>query len=113
MSKPITTKKFATNVIISLTVQIVSLAVGFVLNLVVPKFIDEYQYSYWQTYLLYVGYVGVLHFGLLDGLVLRYSQYDYEEIDKEAVRSQFKVLFFFTMTLSALRSYSPRAKRGT
>lgn len=102
MSKPITTKKFATNVIISLTVQIVSLAVGFVLNLVVPKFIDEYQYSYWQTYLLYVGYVGVLHFGLLDGLVLRYSQYDYEEIDKEAVRSQFKVLFFFTMTLSAI-----------
>lgn len=102
MSKPITTKKFATNVIISLTVQIVSLAVGFVLNLVVPKFIDEYQYSYWQTYLLYVGYVGVLHFGLLDGLVLRFSQYDYDELDKKTVRSQFQLLFFFTMTLSAI-----------
>lgn len=102
MSKQITAKKFTSNVIISLVVQVSSLAVGFVLNLVVPKFIDELQYSYWQTYLLYVGYVGVLHFGLLDGLVLRFSQYDYDELDKETVRSQFKILFLFTSFLSVI-----------
>lgn len=102
MPKKITAKKFTSNVIISLSVQVISLAVGFILNLIVPKFIDEYQYSYWQTYLLYVGYVGVLHFGLLDGLVLRYSQYDYDELDKERVRSQFKLLLGFTTILMAI-----------
>lgn len=102
MPKKITAKKFTSNVIISLSVQMISLAVGFILNLIVPKFIDEYQYSYWQTYLLYVGYVGVLHFGLLDGLVLRYSQYDYDELDKERVRSQFKLLLGFTTILMAI-----------
>ena len=100
MKQQITTKKFASNVIFSITAQLISLLVGFLLNLIVPKFIDEYQYAYWQTYLLYVGYVGVLHFGLLDGLVLRYSQYDYDEIDKERVRSQFKALLIFTGFLS-------------
>lgn len=100
MSERITAKKFTANVVISLTVQAVSLAVGFLLNLIVPKFIGEDQYAYWQMYLLYVGYVGVLHFGLLDGIVLRYSQYDYEELDKETVRSQFKILFVFTTILA-------------
>ena len=82
-------KQIAKNISVSLFAQVVSLAVSFVLGLIVPRYIDEYQYAYWHTFLLYVSYVGVLHFGLLDGLVLRYSQYDYEELDKKRVRSQF------------------------
>ncbi|MDE7400771.1 MAG: hypothetical protein K2N17_01825, partial [Clostridia bacterium] len=80
----------------------ISLAVSFVLTLIVPKFIDEYQYAYWQIYVLYVGYVGVLHFGLLDGLVLRYSKYDYEELDKRKILSQLQILLTFITTLSGI-----------
>jgi O-antigen/teichoic acid export membrane protein len=76
------------------------LLVSFLLNLVVPKFIDELQYANWQSYVLYVGYVGVLHFGLLDGLVLRYSKYDYDELDKERIRSQFILLLTIITTIS-------------
>lgn len=100
MAEQITTKKFAKNVVYSIMAQIISLAVSFVLTLIVPKFIDEYQYSYWQSYVLYVGYVGILHFGLLDGLVLRYSKYDYEELDKKRLRSQFITLLLFTSIIT-------------
>ncbi|MDE7162848.1 MAG: hypothetical protein K2O44_02065 [Clostridia bacterium] len=102
MTKKITPKKFAKNVVYSIIAQIISLAVSFMLTLIVPKFIDEYNYSYWQTYVLYVGYVGVLHFGLLDGLVLRYSKYDYEELDKARLRSQFIVLLIFTSAITLI-----------
>ena len=102
MAKAITGKKFATNVIVSIAAQIISLAVSVILNLVVPKLIDQYQYSYWQTYVLYAGYVGVLHFGLLDGLVLRYSRYDYEELDKARLRSQFAIMLFFTSAVTVI-----------
>ena len=102
MAKAITTKKFATNVVMSMLAQVLSLAVSFILTLIVPRFIDEYQYAYWQTYVLYVGYVGVLHFGLLDGLVLRYSRYDYEELDKSRLRSQFAVLLIFTGAITVI-----------
>lgn len=104
MPQSITTKKFAKNVVYSIIAQIISLAVSFVLTLIVPKFIDEYQYSYWQTYVLYVGYVGVLHFGLLDGLVLRYSKFDYEELDKARLRSQFIILLIFTSVITIATS---------
>ncbi len=90
------------NLLLSISVQIISLLVSFVMNLVVPKFIPELEYAHWQTYILYVGYVGVLHFGLLDGIVLRYSQYNYDEIDKPRLRSQFKLLLFINTVLMIL-----------
>lgn len=92
------------NVIISIVVQLASLIVSFIIGFIVPKFIDEYQYAYWQTYVLYVGYVGVLQFGLLDGIVLRYSQYDFDQLDKERIRSQFKILFCSTGIIALLAS---------
>ena len=102
MTKRITTKTIAKNLSLSLIAQIISLLASFIFGLIVPKFIDEYQYSYWQTFLLYVGYTGILNFGLLDGLVLRYSQYDYDELDKVYVRSQFQLLLFFTSLLTVI-----------
>lgn len=102
MGKRISTKKFAANILISIVAQIISLAVGFIIGLVVPRFIDEFSYAYWQTYLLYVGYVGVLHFGLLDGIVLRYGAYDFNELDRFKLRSQFKILLIITSAFAAL-----------
>ncbi len=88
------------SMLMSVSAQVISFIVSLILNLIVPKYIDEYQYAYWQTFMLYISYVGILHFGLLDGLVLRYSQYDYDELDKPKVRSQFLVLFLADLTLS-------------
>lgn len=89
-------KKLAKNLILSVGAQIISLLASFIVGLVVPKFISELQYSYWQVFLLYFGYVGVFHFGLLDGFILRYSQYDYENLDKPRLRSQFQFLLAIT-----------------
>ena len=100
MGKRISTKKFASNVILSIAAQVISLAVSFVMGLIVPKFIDEYSYAYWQMYIMYAGYVGVLHFGLLDGLVLRYGAYDYDELDKKRIRSQFQILLLMTTVIA-------------
>lgn len=102
MPKTITTKKFAANVILSIAANLISLIVSFVLTLIVPKFISEFQYAYWQMYVLYVGYVGVLHFGLLDGLILRYSKYDYAELDKKRILSQLKLLSIFLSIVSGI-----------
>jgi O-antigen/teichoic acid export membrane protein len=88
------------NIMISISVQLVSLMVSFILSFLVPKFVNEYQYSYWQIYVLYTGYVGILHFGLLDGIVLRYSQYDYDELDKNRIRSQFQLMLALLLFFS-------------
>lgn len=96
------TKKITKNLILSLTAQVISLVTSFVMGFIVPKFIDEIHYAYWQAFLLYFGYVGILHFGLLDGIVLKYSQYDYEQLDKAKLRTQFQVLLWFTSIVCIL-----------
>lgn len=88
------------NISISIFAQIISLSCGFLLQLLIPKFIDVHQYAYWQLFLLYANYVGILHFGLLDGFVLRYSQFDYEQLDKKKLRTQFFVLLSFLSFVS-------------
>lgn len=102
MAKEITGKKVAINMALSVTVQALSILIGFILNLIVPKFISEYDYSYWQTFLLYSQYLGIFHFGFLDGFVLRYSKYDYDELDRKSVRSQYCVIMFIDLVISII-----------
>ena len=94
--KPNGKKSITKNVALSMLAQAVSLVASFIIGFLVPKFIPEIEYSYWQTYTLYVGYTGVMHLGLLDGLVLRYAKYNYDELSKPHVRSQFQVVLAFT-----------------
>ena len=102
MSKEVSASQIKKNMAVSVAAQVISLIVSFIMNLILPKFISEYQYACWQTYLLYVGYVGILHFGLLDGIVLRYSQFNYDELDKPRIRSQFKILLVITSAFSII-----------
>lgn len=97
-----TTKQIKKNVSLSIVAQLVSFSVSLLLNLLLPKFIDEREYSYWQTFLLYASYVPLLHFGFLDGLMLRYSQYDYDNLDKPLICSQFKIFLLVEVFFAAL-----------
>ena len=94
--------KLCFNIGISMLVQVVSLLTSFVVSLIVPKYIDILDYSYWQTYVLYSSYVSIFQFGLIDGFILKYSKYDYDELDKEEIRSQLQVFLAFLITLSLL-----------
>ena len=92
MASKISNKKIAKNLVVSFAAQIISVMTSFVFGFIVPKFIDELQYSYWQVFLLYLGYVTIFQFGILDGLMLRYSQFDDDELDKPRIRSQYYLL---------------------
>ena len=92
MSTMVSFRQIRRNIGLSIFAQAISLIVSFIMNLILPKYISEYQYAYWHTYLLYVGYVGIFHFGLLDGIMLRYASFDYKELDKPRIRSQFRIL---------------------
>lgn len=95
-------KTFYRNVSFSIIAQAVSICVGLVFNFFVPKYIDIDQFAYYQTYALYVAFVGIFHFGMLDGILLRYSEFDYDELDKKKIRSQFVSLLVCTSAFSVI-----------
>ncbi len=89
-------------IFLSVFAQGISLLAGFVLHLVVPVFLDAYTYASFQSYLLYAQYMTLLHFGLLDGLLLRYANHTYDTLDHRAVRSQYLAILAVDLTLSIL-----------
>ena len=80
----------------------ISLAISTLAVLIVPKFVGVTQYGYWQLYIFYTTYVGVLHFGWLDGIYLRYGGYQYEKLDKRLFYSQFVQFTLFQLVIATI-----------
>lgn len=102
MSKFNQKKTILYNVAISIAAQAISLLTSFIINLIVPKYIDVFQYAYWQTYVLYASYSGIFHLGILDGIMLRYSQFDYNELDKSEIKSQAIIIMIILSTFAVI-----------
>lgn len=70
--------------------------------LVMPKLFSVDDYGYWQVYTLYTGYVGLTHFGFMDGLYLKLLGKNYDELDLKILKSHFITEIIFQTLISVL-----------
>ena len=99
-------KDFTKNFSYSFSVNILSLFIGALLTLIIPKLITAEQYGYYQTYLFYLNYVGVSYLGWCDGILLRIGGQYYQALDKPLYSAQFWMLgayeaFFYVIIFAA------------
>lgn len=69
--------------------NLLMLIVSMLTNLIIPKVIGISEFSYWQLYVLYVGYAGIFHFGWIDGIYLRIAGKKWDENLKKYLNFQF------------------------
>jgi len=92
----------------SISANFLNLLISLVVSFIVPKLLGLEDYGYWQLYLFYVGYIGFFHFGLADGIYLRYGGKYYDELDKSLMHSQIwllvaiEIVIFTGITVFAL-----------
>lgn len=77
------------NFIYAVSANFMTLLIGAIMVLIVPKVIGVEEYGYWQLYVFYCTYVGIFHFGWNDGIYLRYGGQKYEDLDKKLFFSQY------------------------
>ncbi|MCM3356562.1 oligosaccharide flippase family protein [Psychrobacillus sp. MER TA 171] len=95
------------NMFYTFSVQSLALIINMARVLLIPKVIGIEDYSYWQLFLFYIGFVGFFHFGFNDGIYLRYGGVTYKELDKEKLRSYFYILVTkLTLIASGIIIYS-------
>lgn len=79
---------------------------GFVTGFIIPKFLGIDDYAYLKVFTFYVTYVGVSHFGFLDGIYIKYGAYDYKDLPRKKFRGYVRFLLLFqvieAIILSAL-----------
>lgn len=82
------------NLVYTLSSQGVSIILGILKVLILPFILGIEEFGYWQVYLLYVGYLGILSFGFNDGIMLKYGSLNNNQLPKPLLRSSIQIFFF-------------------
>nr|WP_092074269.1 hypothetical protein [Dendrosporobacter quercicolus]NSL49173.1 hypothetical protein [Dendrosporobacter quercicolus DSM 1736]SDM86452.1 Membrane protein involved in the export of O-antigen and teichoic acid [Dendrosporobacter quercicolus] len=85
-------KTFLENFSYTFVSTLVSLLISTLVVIILPKLLGIQEYGYWQLYLFYASYVGMMQFGWNDGIYLRYGGKEYSKLDKSLFFSQFWLL---------------------
>lgn len=94
--------QFLRNMLSAFLAQGISLLASLFMSFIMPKYLGISEYSYWQLFIFYAGYVGFFHFGFNDGIYLRLGGRKYEELDYELIGTQFKLFFFMEGFMSLI-----------
>lgn len=89
---PFEIRAFGKDVFINSIAHALLLLFGAVQAILIPKILSVESYGYWHLFVLYSAYVGILHFGFNDGLLLRLAGKDLASAGKE-IRPSLAFLF--------------------
>lgn len=92
--------QFIGNLSYAFVAQVISLLLSILMSLVVPKLLGVEEFSYWQLFVFYINYVGFFHFGLTDGVYLRYGGVEYDKLNKSLIGSQFWMLVLIQLIVA-------------
>ncbi|HXZ32357.1 MAG TPA: hypothetical protein VEH30_08750 [Terriglobales bacterium] len=70
---PRVTGSFAHHVMLFGSANLLALAVSGALTFLLPRLLTIEGYGYYRLFILYGGFIGLLHFGLLDGALIRWA----------------------------------------
>ena len=78
----------------------IALIVGIVNGFFLPAFLKIDQYAYLKTFSLYVSFVGILHFGFLDGIYLKYGGKFKDNLNRNELKFEHNFLIFFQLLIT-------------
>ncbi|MFC1913753.1 lipopolysaccharide biosynthesis protein [Chloroflexota bacterium] len=76
-------RRFGGDILANTVGQGILLLLSFVMFLIIPKHLSINDYGYYQTFMLYSSYVGILHLGFIDGVLIRWAGKDLSRVGGE------------------------------
>ncbi len=90
------------NILRVLTSNIVVMATSFINTLIIPKLLSIEGYADYQTFMLYVSYVGLMTLGFHSGLFIKYSGKQRDEIDKNQYKSEICIIVYSQILITVI-----------
>ncbi|MGL4876211.1 MAG: lipopolysaccharide biosynthesis protein [Clostridium sp.] len=82
--------------------NILTMVTGILIGFIVPAVLSLDSYAYVKTYMLYVGYIGFLHFGFIDGMYIKYGGKSIDEIDKSVLKAEHNIFIFMQIIMTII-----------
>lgn len=95
-------KSFGKNLFVVVFSRIISLVSGVVVGFVLPKVLSITDYGFYKIFTLYAVYTALLHFGFVDGILLKLSGKKYEELEVRRMRTLTRFFIFSELLVSVI-----------
>lgn len=95
-------KKTVKNIISVTLSNILKLISSILIGFVIPKILGVTDYGYYKIFILYMTYVGLFHFGFIDGIYLKFGGVEYDKLDKLSFRYYFRFLLQLECVIAIL-----------
>lgn len=93
-------KSLGKNLIVIVFSRIISLLSGIAVGFILPKVLSITDYGFYKVFTLYAVYTALLHFGFVDGILLKLSGKEYENLDAQKMRSYTRFFIIFELFIS-------------
>lgn len=80
--------------------RLVSLLSSVVVGFLLPKIFSISDYGYFRVFTLYAVYTALLHFGFVDGILLKLAGKEFRELDREEMRTYTRFFIMFELVIS-------------
>lgn len=91
LSRTLDLRLFGRDIVVFSIGNALLLFFGFIQLLIVPKYLSVEGYGYWQLFRLYATYVGILHLGFIDGILVRWAGKGLAQVGNE-IKIAFRFL---------------------
>ena len=82
--------------------NVINLLVGIINGFLVPAFLSLDQYASLKTFTLYLSYAGILHFGFIDGIYIKYGGKEFKDINIKKFKGEHKFLVLFQLSVTVI-----------
>lgn len=82
--------------------RLISLSSSIFVGFLLPKLLSVADYGYYKVFTLYAVYTALLHFGFVDGILLKLAGKHYDELNKEKLRAYTRFFAAFELVISVL-----------
>lgn len=96
--------QFIKNLAAAFIAQGISLLLSVLMSLILPRFLGIMEYSYWQLFMFYIGYVFFFQFGLNDGMYLRLGGTEYQNLDFRKLGTELRIFTIIEIVIAILIS---------
>jgi O-antigen/teichoic acid export membrane protein len=93
-------RSFGRNFLVVVFSRIVSLLASVAVGFMLPKILSITDYGFYKVFTLYAVYTALLHFGFVDGILLKLSGKEYKEVDAQRMRTLTRFFVVFELLLS-------------
>ena len=95
-------KSFGKSLMVVAFSRMVSLLSGVLVGFLLPKIFSVTDYGFYKVFTLYAVYTALLHFGFVDGMLLKIAGTDYKDLSLPKMRAYTRFFFYLETAVALL-----------